>query len=614
MKSRPSTTRPASTTSTTAICTFLLLAAPHVASAFSFPALRSYTSSRASELLYKRADQNATTIPAAIEVAPSQYWDGIDGPWSSFPLQVGTAAQNIRVQPGTSSPVIATIAADGCPGFWPATCPNDRGFLFLPNESLTWVPNSIFQMGVGINLGLDTTTDAGFDTVTLGWQGTNGPTVQHSTIFNVVLPNYWIGIFGLRPQPSNFSTYRDPQPSFMQQLVNNNTIPSLSYGYTAGNQYRLNQVYGSLVLGGYDANRFDATKNLSIPMYQDTDRELLVNLQAITTDAGSPSNLLPDGAIDILIDSTFAPIYLPESACDAFEKAFNLTFDKNDGYYLVDDSQHDALLAQNANVTFKIGSQSSDNPVDIVLPYKAFDLTLKWPAVTTSPTNQSHYFPLKRAVNSTQYTLGRTFLQEAYIIVDYDKSNFTVAPCTWDAQKVAKSSIKSILRANETAAANDSGSGTPTAAIAGGVVGGLAGAALVLGAILFWLRRRKSGEKKRLAELEGKDANGVDKNSSINSKDGKPLISAPFGGELGGDGEIHEMNGAHKQLPQELGAPYRVDPNKHGYSEVGGGGEFFAPAKGVPAEMRQGTPIYEMAGSDVQELPASTHRPSMEKR
>jgi len=43
------------------------------------------------------------------------------------------------------------------------------------------------------------------------------------------------------------------------------------------------------------------------------------------------------------------------------------------------------------------------------LPYAAFDLVADYPLVIDS----SRYFPLMRAANESQYTLGRTFLQEA---------------------------------------------------------------------------------------------------------------------------------------------------------------------------------------------------------
>lgn len=117
-------------------------------------------------------------------------------------------------------------------------CENARGFLFNTNESLTWVPNSIFDLGLEMNLGLDTSANYGFDTVTLGWQGSGLPSVQHSTVASLASYNFWMGTFGLNPQPANFSTFNDPQPSFMTQLKNNNSIPSLAWAYTAGNQYR----------------------------------------------------------------------------------------------------------------------------------------------------------------------------------------------------------------------------------------------------------------------------------------------------------------------------------------------------------------------------------------
>lgn len=538
-----------------------------------------------------------------------------DGPWSSFPLQVGTQAQNVRALISTQANNIITVGPEGCPSFYPSDCPDSRGQFFLTNESLTWVPNSIFNLGIEQNLGLDTTSDAGFDTVTLGWQGSGGPTVQHSTVFNLASPIYWLGAFGLRPDPTNFTTQNDPQPSFMSQLVNNNTIPSLSYGYTAGNQYRLSKVFGSLVLGGYDENRFDGTKNISMTMGEDINRDLLVYLQDIKTDAGSPSNLLPDGSISIMIDSTVAQLYLPESACTAFEQAFGLTYDNTSDFYLVNTSLHKTLQSQNANVTFTLGNSSTGgSTVDIVLPYSAFDLTVDFPNVQNP--NTSMYFPLKRVAdgNDTQYTLGRTFLQEAYLIADYDQRNFTVAPCIWDSDKVSTSSIKSILRANETSSQGQGDSSSSTGAIAGGVVGGVVGAIALFGAIFWFFRRRKQTEKKRLAELEANSAaGGAGKSSQDSGHEGKPFISAPMGGELGG-GEIHELNSQHKPFAQEMDSPYKMDPNKHGYSEMDGGQYYGPNGKGGAAEMHGSTPIYEMQGSEVQEMPTPDIYPQDRKR
>ena len=130
-----------------------------------------------------------------------------------------------------------------------------------------------------------------------------------------------------------------------------------------------------------------------------------------------------------LIDSTIPHIWLPLSACEIFEQAFGLAYDNSTDLYLVNSTIHSKLLALNPTVTFKLGNDLSSEPtVTISLPYSAFDLQAQYPIYTSNSSNSSvNYFPLRRAANDTQYTLGRTFLQEAYIIADYERSNFSVA-------------------------------------------------------------------------------------------------------------------------------------------------------------------------------------------
>ena len=68
------------------------------------------------------------------------------------------------------------------------------------------------------------------------------------------------------------------------------------------------------------------------------------------------------------------------------------------------------FMSNNPNFTFQIGDNTEGGPTaEIVLPYSSFDLVMIPPAVST----ETRYFPLLRAANDTQYTLGRTFLQEA---------------------------------------------------------------------------------------------------------------------------------------------------------------------------------------------------------
>lgn len=141
---------------------------------------------------------------------------------------------------------------------------------------------------------------------------------------------------------------------------------------------------------------------------------MVVSLQSITSTAtnGSTVPLLPN-SIQIFIDSTFPYIYLPLESCQAFEKAFNLTWNATEEFYFVDDTLHQSLTALNASITFQIANSQTGGPtVDIVLPYASFDLLASYPMVL----NSTRYFPLQRAANESQYTLGRTFLQEASVL------------------------------------------------------------------------------------------------------------------------------------------------------------------------------------------------------
>ena len=124
-----------------------------------------------------------------------------------------------------------------------------------------------------------------------------------------------------------------------------------------------------------------------------------------------------------LLDSGVPEIWLPLAACDIFESAFGLTYDNSTDLYLVNDTIHSSLLQLNPVITFTVGPQSTGGVfLDFELPYAAFDLQASYPIYP----NATNYFPIRRA-NDTQYTIGRTFLQDAYITVDYTRAKFHVS-------------------------------------------------------------------------------------------------------------------------------------------------------------------------------------------
>ena len=377
----------------------------------------------------QRLARRENSPPAPIVIAASQDFDGPDGPWSSFAIQVGTPAQTVKVLLSTASYQTLVVLPQGCSAKDPSNCESSRGRVYHPEQSHTWnpnnlVPNGTFSFGLESNLGYNSNGEYGYDTLTLDWEGSGGPSLQHQIVAGIATKDFYMGLFGVNPRPSNFTNYDNAVPSFMSNLKNKSMIPSLTYGYTSGNQYRLNKILASLTLGGYDASRF-IPNHVSFPFDQIDKRDLTVSINSVTMIAADIKTSLMSTGIRAFIDSTIPYLYLPVEVCKNFEYAFGLTFNDTVQAYLVNNTLHQRLLEQNASVTFNLGSPDITETVDISLPYSAFDLMADYPLMP----NASRYFPLMRATNDTQYTLGRTFLQEAYLIADYERFNFSVSQC-----------------------------------------------------------------------------------------------------------------------------------------------------------------------------------------
>ena len=351
-----------------------------------------------------------SSSPTPINIPPSQDFDGNDGPWSSFYLEIGSPAQDVKVLVSTAGFQTWAVVPQGCIASDPPACATLRGGQFVPSQSSTWnynnaSVNGTFTLGLETNLGYSGNGDYGYDTVVLGYQGGNGPSLPQQTIAGIATKEFYLGVFGLNPRSTNFSTFDDPIPSYMATLKNRSMIPSLSWAYTAGNQYRPGSVLGSLTLGGFDASRF-VTNDVTFVFNPVDERDLTVEIESILMTASNDSIQLLNNSISAYIDSTVPYFYLPIDVCQRFEEAFGILWDNDVQAYLVNDTLHESLQAQNATVAFSISNTTQS--VNISLPYAAFDLIAEYPLVS----NTTRYFPLMRATNESQYTLGRAFFQE----------------------------------------------------------------------------------------------------------------------------------------------------------------------------------------------------------
>ena len=145
-------------------------------------------------------------------------------------------------------------------------------------------------------------------------------------------------------------------------------------------------------------------------MAGDVSRDLVPFLSNITLQRGQTKTSLLSEGIEIFIDSRVPEIWLPRSSCALFEHNFGLVYNTTIRRYIVNDSLHNSLQLANPSVSLLLQDRmNSTGIVNITLPYGAFDLELGYPHVNGT----QRYFPLRQAENATQYTFGRTFLQEA---------------------------------------------------------------------------------------------------------------------------------------------------------------------------------------------------------
>lgn len=111
-------------------------------------------------------------------------------------------------------------------------CRTERGGLFLPNESSTWVEVGRYEMGYNLQLGHAGVADYGYDSIDIDEESR----VADQVVGIISTVKWYIGSLGLGVSGTNFTdTAKMP---FLNSLVHNQSlIPSHSYGYTAGAYY-----------------------------------------------------------------------------------------------------------------------------------------------------------------------------------------------------------------------------------------------------------------------------------------------------------------------------------------------------------------------------------------
>lgn len=239
---------------------------------------------------------------------------------------------------------------------------------------------------------------------------------------------------------------------------------------------------GSLILGGYDRG---ASEGPGISISNVANLALTVNARSIVlsnTLQGTVSVTHDLLSLPMALDSTVPQLWLPQVVCDELEASLGLTYDSFTELYLVNSTAHAKLIELAPTIAFTLAADGTSNDTTtIVLPYAAFDLQASPPLLDVT----TNYFPLRRA--GKRSVLGRAFLQEAYLVVDWDRSNFTISPAAQRSNRTRN--IVSILPPLE----KKSSTALSTGAIVGIVIGAVV--VLVISVALLWWKRLRPRER-----------------------------------------------------------------------------------------------------------------------
>jgi hypothetical protein len=164
------------------------------------------------------------------------------------------------------------------------------------------------------------------------------------------------------------------------------------------------------------------------------------------------------------------------------------------------DTARSLLQASSPTFSFTIGTAAFGGAtITIDIPYAAFDLQAGYP-VFGAPTN---YFPLRRAANNTQFTLGRAFLQEVYLSVDWERDVFNISQAVFSSPPLAPDIVTIEPKNRTNTLVPRPGPIKPTKLSAGAIAGIAIGAVLlisILAGLGWWLYRRKQKAKDVNAE------------------------------------------------------------------------------------------------------------------
>ncbi|KAM0563617.1 hypothetical protein ACHAPJ_001342 [Fusarium lateritium] len=400
--------------------------------------------------------------PGPVLLPPSG-WSGIDGNWSTISFSLGSNSQSIDVLVSTALSEFWAVGPGGCLPKEPH-CSAARGGIYDPQESSDYTSLGTWQLGLSY-LGYGGNGDYGRDLLSTKSPLNDQLSMDGALIAAINTTSYLSGLFGLGITQGNFNGTVAESP-LTQAVSQYGYIPSYSFGFTAGCHYRNTPV--SLTLGGVEPARYSNHNNVfTLTQDDNLERPLVRGIEISPTEGqdvpdfwDSQQLLLSqwNSSYNAIIDSTTPYLWLPEDVCDQFAQALNLTYNSTFDLYTISNDQYRQYTKDESfNLTFILSSFDDNDDfgdpydvpgiVNITLPLRSFVGLLQYPFMQKTIKYGDPaipYFMLRKAQNTTEYILGRSFLQESYLITKYDEGIFSIHQALFPDQPSSDAELSAI--------------------------------------------------------------------------------------------------------------------------------------------------------------------------
>ncbi|KAL8945934.1 MAG: hypothetical protein Q9222_007600 [Ikaeria aurantiellina] len=392
------------------------------------------------------------SVPLQILTSQKKY--GPDGPWQAVSVSLGYPFQPLDLYPGGTFESII-LAKTVCNGTSSDIC--GAGGLYDPGISSTVDTTSITYSAHSHGFAADWTLGAMSnraearyitDQLTLNPIGTQRAisvpdlSIRMITEISTIYPDgseYLPQLGQLALGASNINQ------SFQVgngDLINATLVPTYLFtsGVIASASYGLHigsaalDLPLSLWFGGYDQSRVIGPIN-ALPSHNNLLDNFFIDLLDIgfgVDNGASPfayssrDGLLAEGnssissSISVDLNPAAPYLYLPESTCAAILKDLPVTFQPKYGLYFwnTQDPQYARIISSPTYLGFTFRAANLDVAnLTIKIPFQLLNLTLEQPLIDV-PTP---YFPCQPPQGSATYSLGRAFLQAAFIGVNWDQ-------------------------------------------------------------------------------------------------------------------------------------------------------------------------------------------------